>query len=325
MTQTIKIVAVFSLVLFTTELFAQKKMIAKIDSFLHDRYYRVNIDTDYLERPARRWSVSLGGNMSTTGLEVTSSINGKDCHTKMDADKTLTTSLSVAYSGLSLSLSLNPAKLSGKETDWELNLTSYGNRMGVDITATDSKTMSGTMRFSDRMVDLATGDIRQKLFYLNGYYAFNYRRFSYPAAFQQSYIQKQSAGSWLLNASVYGSRTTTENLLTVNSQLDYLKVAFGGGYGYNWVPQKNWLFHISGAPTLCLFSHSRLEIDGEREQLRWHFPEFIISGKGAVVYRYKKWFVGANMVFNFSVNGEDNSLQAMNTRWFAKSFIGFKF
>ncbi len=76
---------------------------------------------------------------------------------------------------------------------------------------------------------------------------------------------------------------------------------------------------------LCLFSHSRLEIDGEREKLRWHFPEFIISGKGAVVYRYKKWYVGANMVFNFSVNGEDNSLQVMNTRWLAKSFIGFKF
>ncbi len=300
-------------------------MVAKIDSFLRNRYYRIDYDTNYLARPARRWSVSLGSNISMTGLNVTSSINGKDCKTLMNADKTLTTSVNFAYSGLSLSLSLNPAKLSGKETDWEFNFSSYGNRVGVDFTATDSKTMTGSIDFADKSYDLSAGDIRQKMFFVNGYYAFNSRKFSYPAAFQQSYIQKQSAGSWLLNASVYGSRTTTENLLTVSSRLDYLKIAFGGGYGYNWVPRKNWLLHLSAAPTLCLYSHSRLEIDGEREALRWHFPEFIVTGKGAVVYRYKKWFVGANMIFHFSVNGEDNSLQMMNTRWLAKSFIGFRF
>ncbi len=278
-----------------------------------------------MERPARRWSISLGTNISSTDLTVTSNINGEECKTEMKADKLITTSLGIAYSGLSLSLSLNPAKLSGKETDWEFNFTSYGNRMGIDITATDSKTLTGSINFSNKHYDLSAGNIRQKLFYINGYYAFNSRRFSYPAAFQQSYVQKQSAGSWLLNASVYGSRTTTENNFVENSQLDYLKFAVGGGYGYNWVPHKNWLLHISGAPTLCVFSHSRLEIDGEREKLKRHFPEFIISGKGAIVYRFKKWFVGANMVFNFAVNGEDNSLQVMNTRWFAKSYIGFKF
>ncbi len=325
MTQTIKIVTVSIFVLLPISLFAQEKMVAKIDSFLSNRYYRIDYDTSYLARPARRWSISLGTNISTTGLDVTSNINNQDCKTKLDADKTMTTSLSVAYSGLSLSFSLNPAKLSGKETDWEFNFSSYGNRMGVDFTATDSKTMSGSMIFADKNYDLSAGDIRQKMFFLNGYYAFNSRRFSYPAAFQQSYVQKRSAGSWLLNAAIYGSRTTTENGHMGKSQLDYLKVAVGGGYGYNWVPQKNWLFHISAAPTLCLFSHSRLEINDEREKLRWHFPEFVISGKGAVVYRYKKWFFGANMIFNFSVNGEDHSLQVMNTRWLAKSYMGFRF
>jgi len=320
-----KIAAVISLLLCHTDIYGQKGMVSKMDSLLHDRYYRVNIDTDYLQRPERKWSVRLGTNVSSTGIEIESKLNGKDSRTEMDADMKVTAAVNISYSGLSLSLSLNPAKLSGKNTDWGINLTSYGNRMGVDMTATDSKTMKGSVTYDGKEYVLGTGDVRQKLFYINGYYAFNARRFSYPAAFQQSYYQKRSAGSWLLSASVYGSRISTVNSLDVNGQLDHLKIALGGGYGHNWVPKDNWLFHISGAPALCVFSHSRLEVDGDHERLKMHFPEFIISGKGAVVYRNKNWFVGANMVFNFSVNGEGSSMQVMNTRWFARSFVGLKF
>lgn len=42
---------------------------------------------------------------------------------------------------------------------------------------------------------------------LTGYYTFNHRRFSYPAAFTQSYIQRRSAGSWLAGISYQSSRT----------------------------------------------------------------------------------------------------------------------
>ncbi len=323
--QTIRNVAFLSLLLFSPDLNAQKKMFSKLDSVLKNRYYRVDIDTQYLERPERRWSISVGGNLSTTSLDVLTDLNGKDSRTTVKADMTSSATVSLAYSGLSLSFSLNPAKLSGKVTDWEFNFSSYRNRMGLDFTATDSKTMTGTITFPDQSYELASGDIRQRLFYANGYYAFNSRRFSYPAAFQLSYIQKQSAGSWLLNAAVYGSRITTENSSVVQGETENLKIAVGGGYGYNWVPQKNWLFHLSASPTMCVFNYNRLKIDGEHEKLRWHFPDFIISGRGAIVYRYKKLFVGANMIFNFSVNGEENSLKVKNTRWFAKSFIGIRF
>ncbi len=304
---------------------AQRGFLAKMDSMLHYRYYRVDIDTAYLRRPDRRWHISMCGNISSTGSEMNTNLENKQLKTELNADHTITTAVKIAYSGLSIALSMNPAKLSGKNTDWQLNLTAYGNRIGLDATATDSKTLKGTL--TDGITDhqLKTGDVRQKLFYLNAYYAFNARRFSYPAAFQQSYIQLRSAGSWLLNASVYGSRISTVDNPAVNSHLDQLQIAVGGGYGYNWVPASHWLLHVSGAPTLALYSYGRLEIDNEQDRLKMHFPEFIISGKGAVTYRSGKWFAGANMIFNFSVNGEGHPLQVMNTRWFARSYIGVTF
>ena len=71
--------------------------------------------------------------------------------------------MAVAYRGIGLGLAVNPAKLAGKNRDYEFNL--------------------------------------------NSYYAFNYRKFSFPAAFSQSYIQKRSAGSWMVGASFDGSKT----------------------------------------------------------------------------------------------------------------------
>ena len=47
---------------------------------------------------------------------------------------------------------------------------------------------------------------------LNAYYAFNGRRFSYPAVFSQSWMQKRSCGSLMLGASFMGGvlkRATT--------------------------------------------------------------------------------------------------------------------
>ena len=41
--------------------------------------------------------------------------------------------MAVAYRGLGLGLSVNPAKLAGKNQDYEFNLNYYSNRYGLDV------------------------------------------------------------------------------------------------------------------------------------------------------------------------------------------------
>ena len=47
-------------------------------------------------------------------------------------------------------------------------------------------------------VELPEDMLAVKTLNVNAYYAFDSSRFSYPAAFSQSYIQRRSAGSFLL-------------------------------------------------------------------------------------------------------------------------------
>jgi len=323
--QVIKVITVISILLVSADTYAQKKFLAKVDSLLRDRYYNVKIDTDYLQRPDLRWNIRLGCNVSSSGIEMYSKKDGKNYHANLKADRKVTASVKVSYSGLSLSLSINPASFSGKDTDWGLNLNSYGRKIGADVTASISKTMKGNVRNAGTDYQVKTGEVEQYMICATGYYAFNDRRFSYAAAFAQSYIQKRSAGSWLLTAAIYASNIKKIENNNGDNKLSHFDIALGGGYGYNWVPGKRWLLHFSATPALCLYSYGSMTVNGHYEKEKMHFPEFIITGKAAVIYQSKKWFLGANMILYTSINGDDDLLRVLNTRWHARGFIGFRF
>ena len=110
---------------------------------------------------------------------------------------------------------------------------------------------------------------------VNAYYAFNNRRFSYPAAFSQSYIQRRSAGSFLLAAS---GMWQDVNLGDQSSGVEELKlkmtnIGIGAGYGYNFVPYKGWLLHISALPTFIVYNHATMTYGDDHMKLGYHFPE----------------------------------------------------
>lgn len=96
----------------------------------------------------------------------------------------------------------------------------------------------------------------------NLYYIFNHRRFSYPAAFSQSTIQRRSAGSWLCGVGYtkhslkidwdklydtvadrlgedVASRCMDSNLKM--KEIKYTDLSASCGYAYNWVFARNWL------------------------------------------------------------------------------------
>lgn len=307
------------------------------DSLLAARYNKVKYDTAYISRPGGRWTVKLLENVSGAELKTISMSGGTEHRSKMYADFRATLSASVAYRGLGLSLSVNPAKLAGRSSDFEFNMNSYSNSYGFDVVYLSSKTYSGYRTADGIKTDINRGDISQKALNVNFYYALNGKRFSFPAAFSQSYIQKRSAGSWLLGFSFDGSETKVGNGLMPTSTIRINEFAIGGGYGYNLVAGKHWLFHISSLPTFTVYSHNYIKVSGssqsssgedshtERTDMKYRFFSPIITGRGAAVYMWRNKFLGATMVFNFSASGNKQHMELHRSKWRMRMFFGFRF
>ncbi len=300
------------------------RTLGRVDSLLSERYQHGNIDTTYITRPQTKWTVMGRLNVSGAALETEGVDTGTPFHSRMYADYKSTLSVGLRYLGVSLFLSLNPAKMMGDYKDFELNLCSYGNRWGFEFIYQNAQNFTGWYEDDQTpRVDLPSDVLSLKSLNVNAYYAFNNRRFSYPAAFSQSYIQRRSAGSFLLGISGQGQKAETN--ATQQSVLKVTNIGLGAGYGYNWVPGRNWLLHLSVLPTLIVYSHTSLRVNDNRIPLDYHFPEVIITGRGAIVRQFGRFFVAATMVYNYSNIGDRDQLAVYNAKWRARLSVGYRF
>lgn len=303
------------------------------DSLLAANYHKVKYDTAYIGRPDARWTIKYRGNLSGADMRTTTVTDGVQNRSRVTADCRGTLSMAVAYRGLGLGVAVNPAKFAGKCKDFEYNLNSYSNRYGFDVVFLSSKTYHGYKAADAERIDIHKGQISQNALNLNFYYAFNYRRFSFPAAFSQSYIQKRSAGSWMIGASFDGSKTEL-NDMTIRLN----EFAVGAGYAYNLVIARHWLCHLSALPTMTIYSHDYTKTltsadednapsatSTMRHDMKYHFPSAIITGRGAVVYSWRNKFAGATAVYNYSVAGDEDHLKVRRNKWRVRMFFGFRF
>ena len=306
----------------TSEATAQD-VLQRIDSLLSRRYYKGDLDTTYIVRPQTKWTVTARFNVSGAKIEAEGMDNGQHFKSEMEADRKATLSVGVSYLGFSLSAALNPAKLMGKYRDFELNFNSYGRRFGFDVIYQDAKNFTGWHDHEGmERIELPDGMLKVRTLNVNAYYAFNSRRFSYPAAFSQSYIQRRSAGSFLLAASGMRQHATLD--WDQEMQLKMTNIALGAGYGYNYVPSQGWLLHLSALPTFIVYSNTSMTFGDTRVPLHYHFPEVIITGRGAVVRHWGNKFLGLSMVFNFTNIGHEENLTLHNTKWRIRTFFGIR-
>ena len=311
----------------TVDVSAQKvfKVNRFVDSILTTRYQCADIDTNYVIRPQTKWT--LMGRFNVSGAKITAKggQEGRHFESEMKAEYKSTISVGVSYLGLSLNLSINPAKMLGKYHDYELGFRSYGKRFGFDIAYQDASNFKGWQELNGERRDFTTSEEMFKLRTLNvnGYYVFNHRRFSYPAAFSHSYIQRRSAGSFLLAASAQGQHGEVNNETSVSFKMT--NIGIGAGYGYNFVPARGWLIHLSALPTFIVYTNTSLTMGSTEVPLHYHFPEVIITGRGAIVKQIgRSMFVGLSMVYYFTNIGSEKSLTVRNEKWLSHLYFGFR-
>jgi len=314
----------------TTAQTRDEQMRSRVDSVLKDRYYRSPYDTNYVVRPEGRLTLKVRMNQTGNSFHAKGTVNDVDCKADLKTSHKTTFSLAGIYRGIGIGMAINPYKWSGVYDDYEFNLNYYSSRLSLDFSYQKAKTLAGDINRGNTESRLESGDITLKVVNLAGYYTFNHRRFSYPAAFTQSYIQRHSAGSWLAGISYQGGSIETTDVLTArnpnapNTRIYIGHVGIGGGYGYNWVLGKRWLLHFSMLPTFVIYNRNNFTVNGERKKAQRMRLNMIFNERAAIVHNFSpRYFAGATLVMNNSLF-DDDAVVVNQNKWRARAFLGMR-
>lgn len=178
----------------------------------------------------------------------------------------------------------------------------------------------------------------------NAYYIFNHGRFSYPATFAQSTVQKVSCGSWmagfgymkntieldhsrlqeLVNEKL-GARSVKLDSGLMFNRIKYYDFSLSVGYAYNWVFARHWLL---GGCVQAALAHKRSVGDVENGSGQgFSFGNINIDGIGrfGLVYNYNtKWFAGASVILH-TYNYHKSRFSTKNTFGSMNVYVGYNF
>ncbi len=229
-------------------------------------------------------------------------------------------------------------KNKAKKTEMALNL--YSSKFGVDLywrkTGSDFKIRSyNGFQLNTPTKNMDFNGFQSKIKGLNAYWIFNYKRFSYPAAYSQSTNQRKSAGSLMAgfsysqhNISFDYDKLPTEMRDQLHNALLFKKVKYSDyslclGYGYNWVFVKNWVSNLSLLPAIA-YKKSKIN-DTPQPHTHWIKDiNFDLITRASIVYNNSKYFAGAALVMHtYDYRKEDFSLT--NTFGTLRVYVGLNF
>ena len=241
-------------------------------------------DTTYIAPPARPWMVAPF--VQSTGFDVYNSntLSGIDYQSFRSSRTRYFTGVNASYKGFGLEVGFNPQKVfqNKKFNEKVFNLNYYTNRFCIDAT-------------------LPENILEQKSLLISSYYIFNNKQFSYPAAFNQGFIQKRSAGSPLAIMLFCRNRFNInpwEALDSHYTESKLLTFCVGAGYGYNFVTPHNWLIHLSSIPAVSVLSVTGSTLD-DVETNRRPYLNAMLTQRFSVV----KYLANDHLFFNISAYG----------------------
>ncbi len=233
------------------------------------------VDRRYIDAPERPWQIILRGNVSQTAVSMHThgDINGLDYRANpyLKTTPSQYVGLWAGYRGYGLGYTMNV----GGDRGMNLTFGATGGAYGVNVRIHSFENSTPNFNFSTNILseeeketwnDVELIDpIRVRTVFADGYYLFNGKKFSYSAAYDQSAIQKRSAGS--LMAGLMYNYTRIDYASDPNGDLVYLmngvgKVKLwqgsaGVGYAYNWVPVRQLLVNVMAMPMLTFVNKLR--------------------------------------------------------------------
>lgn len=222
----------------------------------------------------------------------------------------------------------------------EMSLNIYSSKFGIDLyyrkTGSDFKLRSyDGFNLNVPMRNIHFDGLTSQIKGLNAYWIFNYKKFSYPAAYSQSTNQRRSAGSFMAGFSYSQHKISFDheklppsilNQLNPNlrfSHIKYSDYSLGFGYGYNWVFAKNWVSNLSLLPGIG-YKKSKIDDNDFKNESWIKDINFDLITRIGIVYNNSKYFAGASLVLH-TYDYRKPSLSVTNSFGTLRIYAGFNF
>ena len=168
-----------------------------------------------------------------------------------------------------------------------------------------------------------------KSFTIDGYYAFNNKRFAFPATYKVGMVQRRTAGSWMLTArymqgSLYNSPEASWASYNMLDCFNTLQASVGGGYSVNFVlwhkdptgPRdqglRNLTINLTAMPVITLVNYLKttsykfnfdeetgaMTNTDERVSKIWCYPMPNYVGSAAVGLTLWRFFFSTQFTYN---------------------------
>jgi hypothetical protein len=231
------------------------------------------IDQRYISAPKLPWQVIAKWNVNQSALKMKTSGSVYDEETELSLPFTATPYLKtepsqyvgfwVGYRGYGAGYSVNVAGDKGSY----LTFGALGGAYAVSVRIHNFENDNPNFELTSSLIDeedeswqkwKLESPIKVRSVIASAIYLFNGKHFSYAAAYDQSVIQKRSAGSFMVGASYYYGHinyadSTNAGLIYLMQNAGRIKLwqaSVGAGYAYNWVPFRGMLVSVMGMPML---------------------------------------------------------------------------
>ena len=308
------------------------------------------VDTNYVEPQQYNFTVML---QNTNTYERYRMNNREGQSIVLSPEPSIKIGPYVGWRWIFLGYTLDIKHLNTSNHKKEFDVSLYSSQIGIDLfyrkTGNDYKIKRlyiGNDINTDKMINADFGGLNSSIKGFNIYYIFNHKKFSYPAAFSQSTVQRRSCGSPLVGFG-YTKHSLDIDLVELNKMItdrlepqlsasnhnqltfgnyQYKDFSFSGGYGYNWVFSTNWLF-ASSLSVGVGYKESTGDLQKKHSSVRdFNIKNFNLDGIGrfGLVWNNSKWYAGASAIFH-AYNYNKDQFSTNNVFGNLNIYVGFNF
>ena len=265
-------------------------VVKKVGTFL-DSMSVNGLNRNYIDAPKRPWQIILRGNINQSDLKLFSKTDKAEevlpfmegymtWEPRIKTDPSSYIGFWAGYRGYGFGYSWNIGGDDGRILSFGATGGCYGVNLRIHWFETDEPHvyMIGSLLWDitdngKRVYDTIEYDeimevgspIKTRSLFLDGYYLFN-KKCSYAAAYDQSVIQKRSAGSLMAGAMYFYSNTeydtdiNADMIMLMNDigRIRSWQASAGVGYIYNWVPAKGLLISAMAIPMVTFYNHHKM-------------------------------------------------------------------
>lgn len=241
--------------------------------------------------------------------------------------------LGIDWKGLALELPIpirNRYRLS-------LGLAKNGSVWGARVRYKRLHQMNGYCNVGDQSI---SENNTLRIFYLEGYYVLNSRKFSLSAGLFADMVQKKSAGSPIIFANYYQSRYRVDKLFPAKKDIfKTQQISVGAGYAYNLsIRGGKVVVHGSLVPMFTAYSHLShvTDIDVKDYPEKWtEFYDSAVNGHAricmnifarfAINYSFDRYLVSFLAHYRHYGYSNDKHLRILNQEADAQLNFGVRF